>query len=117
MVIGEDVHGQLAEFDENLEVDRYLVGEVEDYDKEYMLKHFAKKGEEFKDFDECYAMHGHDWNYNRYEKGSDGKWYEYSTYNPNAEWDWYQVGGRWAGRIKVKEGVGFTKPGFSWGWS
>ena len=28
-----------------------------------------------------------------------------STYNPKAEWDWYQVGGRWRGRIpgdKVK---------------
>ena len=117
MVIGEDVERQLAEFDENLEVEKYLVGEVEEYDKEYMLKHYAKKGEEFKDFDECYAKYGRDWNYNQYEKGSDGKWYEYSTFNPNAEWDWYQVGGRWAGKIKVKEGVGFTKPEFSWGWS
>lgn len=27
------------------------------------------------------------------------------------------TGGRWAGKIKVKEGVGFTKPEFSWGWS
>lgn len=25
--------------------------------------------------------------------------------NPNAKWDWYQVGGRWRGFFKVKEGV------------
>lgn len=24
-----------------------------------------------------------------------------STYNPNSKWDWYQIGGRWAGSIKV----------------
>lgn len=55
MVIGEDVEGQLEPYYQDLEVDKYLVGEVEEYDKEYMLKHYAKKGEEFKDFDECYA--------------------------------------------------------------
>ena len=116
LVIGEDVAGQLEPYYQDLEVDKYLVGEVMDYDKEYMLKHYAERGEAFQDFDECYAKHGHDWNYNQYEKGSDGKWYEYSTFNPNAEWDWYQIGGRWPGRIKVKEGVEFTKPEFSWGW-
>lgn len=25
--------------------------------------------------------------------------------NPNAEWDWYQIGGRWSGFLKLKEGV------------
>jgi len=28
-----------------------------------------------------------------------------STYNPNSKWDWYSVGGRWAGHFKVKDGV------------
>ena len=37
--------------------------------------------------------------------------------NPNAEWDWYEIGGRWAGRLTVAKdcencGTG-TK---SWGW-
>lgn len=42
------------------------------------------------------------------------KWYEkkditkdggvYSTYNPNSKWDWYAVGGRWAGFFKLKAG-------------
>lgn len=27
-----------------------------------------------------------------------------SKTNPNAEWDWYQIGGRWSGFLKTKEG-------------
>ena len=27
---------------------------------------------------------------------------ELSTYNPNSKWDWYVVGGRWAGMLKKK---------------
>ena len=26
-------------------------------------------------------------------------------YNPDGKWDWYQVGGRWCGAIKLKNGV------------
>ena len=35
--------------------------------------------------------------------GKKGYWF-----NPNARWDWYSIGGRWAGQLKVKnaEGVG-----------
>jgi hypothetical protein len=28
----------------------------------------------------------------------------YSTYNPRSKWDWYEVGGRWTGIIKTKDG-------------
>lgn len=44
--------------------------------------------------------HGHPVN----ENGRCGYWH-----NPNARWDWYQVGGRWSGMLKVKEGCdGYT---------
>ena len=41
--------------------------------------------------------------------------------NPNRKWDWYVVGGRWAGKLPIKpefqrEYVGNT-PNFSWGWN
>ena len=40
--------------------------------------------------------------------------------NPNSKWDWYEVGGRWAGFFKLKEGVNRAdfpeRPNFSWGW-
>lgn len=41
----------------------------------------------------------------------------YSTSNPKGYWDWYQIGGRWAGGITVKPGTTFETPNFSWGWS
>lgn len=43
--------------------------------------------------------------------------------NPNRKWDWYQIGGRWAGHFKLKDGItreedGMydTVPNFSYGW-
>lgn len=33
----------------------------------------------------------------------DGIWYRKT--NPNSKWDWYQLGGRWAGFFKLKEGA------------
>ena len=40
--------------------------------------------------------------------------------NPNRKWDWWEVGGRWAGQLRLKESVDATKYptlNFSWGWS
>lgn len=28
---------------------------------------------------------------------------EWSTYNPNSKWDWYSLGGRWCGSLKLKK--------------
>lgn len=41
--------------------------------------------------------------------------------NPNRKWDWYVVGGRWAGMLPIKpeyqsKYIG-NRPNFSWGWS
>ena len=40
-----------------------------------------------------------------------------STYNPLSKWDWYQIGGRWAGMLKTSienKDVGIGEK--SWGW-
>lgn len=116
MVIGDNVEEQMEPFYQDLEVDEYEVGEVEDYEKQRMLDYYERQGEAFQSFDDCYKEHGQDWNWNSYRKDVDGIWKEYSTYNPNAEWDWYEIGGRWAGKIRVKEGVEYEMPNFSWGW-
>ena len=29
---------------------------------------------------------------------------EESTYNPKSKWDWYEIGGRWSGLLKLKDG-------------
>lgn len=31
--------------------------------------------------------------------------YRWSSYNPRSKWDWWQVGGRWAGYFKLKDGA------------
>jgi len=51
-----------------------------------------------------------------YEKDEETGKYGYWE-NPNRKWDWYQVGGRWAGLLKVKDEVEeLVAPNFSWGW-
>jgi len=49
------------------------------------------------------------------ETGKYGYWE-----NPNAKWDWYQTGGRWAGSFKIKPEYQDLylkeEPNFSWGW-
>jgi hypothetical protein len=52
--------------------------------------------------------------YDSNEIGQNGE--IYSTYNPDSKWDWYQVGGRYAGMLRVKEGTPVHEPNFSWGW-
>lgn len=37
------------------------------------------------------------------EKNEDGSWYRKT--NPNAQWDWWVIGGRWTGFLKLKEGT------------
>ena len=98
MVIGDNVEEQLAKYDENIEVDEYCKGEVPEDEKKRMIEYYEReKGETFNSFDECYEKHGEGWNSNRWRKGTDDKWREYSTYNPFSKWDWWQVGGRFSG--------------------
>ncbi len=40
--------------------------------------------------------------YNGFKKKEDGNWYRHT--NPNSQWDWWVVGGRWAGFFKLKPG-------------
>ena len=100
MVIGDDVEEQLSKYDENIEVEEYCKGEVPEDEQKMMLDYYKReKGETFNSFDECYTKYGEDWNSNRYRKDTDGKWKDYSTYNPNSKWDWWQVGGRFSGEF------------------
>lgn len=39
-----------------------------------------------------------------------------STYNPDSKWDWYQIGGRWAGLLTVKKGTPHEIGEKSWTW-
>ena len=121
IVIGnESLRDVMAPYSENLEVPEYCAGEVPEADRQRMVdfynEHTTGRHYALRTFDELYAEKGYDWNINRWRKGEDGVWREFSTYNPDSKWDWYEVGGRWAGQIQVKDGVDAEPVHFSWGW-
>lgn len=66
-------------------------------------EYLEKKGESI-------AAWAKDWSGAEYRE--DGRYYDHT--NPNAKWDWYQVGGRWAGFFKLKEGAKGTQGTQSW---
>lgn len=130
LVIGNDIEEALAPFSEHIEMPRYQSGLVSDEEKERFMnlyrtydetRTYAQLTEEEAEvnktlsFDELYDKYGEDWNDNNWSKNADGVWAEYSTYNPKSKWDWYQIGGRWAGFLRKKAplALGFELEGFS----
>lgn len=111
MVIGEDIDSQLYPYDGQTEDQAYL--EFKEADLSNADEEFAKHGEEGETKEGFMASwYGYDVELDKY-----GYWH-----NPNAKWDWYQIGGRWAGSLLVtKQGqmdvaTGKAEPNFSWGW-
>lgn len=123
IVIGNgDLEETMAPYSQELKVPEYCNGEVTKYEKEQMLSYYnakrLKQGKRpYRSFGSLYKAHGQDWNGGCWRKDADGVWREYSTDNPNMKWDWYEVGGRFAGQLVLKEGVKrIAPPSFSWGW-
>lgn len=119
MVIGDNPEEQLEPYDENLEVDERVVGDVSYKDKSNFVDVYTKfvsgrnygptnENEAIKNskltFDELYSKYGTDWNGDIWRKNENNVWVEYSTYNPDSKWDWYQLGGRWNDFLKLKKG-------------
>lgn len=50
---------------------------------------------------------------------NDGRIEQQSTYNPDSKWDYWRIGGRWAGglRLKVQDGVEGYRAPLSWEWT
>ena len=116
LVLGDNVDELLAPYDEHIIVAPRVCGEVSQEDKDRFTKEYEEEDKDLS-FDELYYKYGEDWNNNSWIK-QNGIWIEISTYNPNSKWDWYQIGGRFAGKLLLKEGVEKQEnPNFSWGWS
>ena len=129
MVIGDDVENQLSPFEEK-EVDRYVKYTKEELIENQRNKINEYKNNFYDEYlkdpvtyeNKCLGNHSHlkylkeefpkkllftdEELYKeaiKYEEmeniGDNGELY--STYNPNSKWDWYQVGGRWMGQLKV----------------
>lgn len=105
LVIGPDPEKQLAPFDENLDTPEYCKGEVSEEEKERFVDYYTRNGEnpDGLDYDGLYPIKGKDWDGGKNKKNpTTGVWEEFSTYNPKSKWDWYQLGGRWSGLLKLK---------------
>jgi hypothetical protein len=144
LVIGDNVEEQLAKYDESIVMEKYvkhtkeqlIIEEkksIEDYKNttyaDYLAdpvkyaenvtneKHLNYLKEDFPKTlemtDEEIYQQAIKWEEPE-DIGPDGE--VYSTYNPHSKWDWYEVGGRFAGQITVKDGVEIENPNFSWGW-
>jgi len=106
LIAGDNPEEQLERFSEHLETEKHEVDEVSEHDKKEFLDYYIKKDfkNELISFETLYKENGEDWNSNSWEKDENGVWKEYSTYNPDSKWDWYLLGGRWSGMIKLKQG-------------
>lgn len=91
----DDIEDILAPYDENMKVVpyvRFTRQEAIDYARE----HYVKEGENKTD-EECWDIIA-----KKYDDKVDKDGNIYSTYNKDSKWDWYQVGGRWSGALKMK---------------
>jgi hypothetical protein len=128
---------KLKKFDENLDVDPYIVRtqeEIIDYYREYVRSSFESPGyisfkealdsgtaqedqiEYWNDLKEKLSWDDEDfyiWCVTHYlgEEDLDEDGNETSTYNPDSRWDWWQVGGRYSNAITTENGeqVNFAK--------
>lgn len=144
MIIGEDPEKQLEPFNENTEVPMYVKHtreqliekgrkDIKDYENRTYAKYLQNPNKYIQEckneahinylkndfplklewtdqqvYDDEIQWHEPE------DIGDDGE--TYSTYNPKSKWDWYSLGGRWAGLLKLKEGIVKPHPNFSWGW-
>lgn len=132
-VIGKNPEKQLAPFDENKRVKKYVEKtkeqiiaderqEIEDYKNQYYAEYLS---DPIAYAETCKENSGHleylKVGFPAKMKKTDEELYKdyiadyknrdltpeggvYSTYNPNSKWDWYQLGGRWTGYFKLKPG-------------
>lgn len=92
----QSVDDLLAPFDENMSVEPY-VKYTKQQAIDYVREHWVTENERKTD-DECWAMMAKE-----YDNRTDAEGNIYSTYNPESRWDWYEEGGRWSGKLRLKQ--------------
>lgn len=107
LVIGPDVEGQLEKYNENREVSPYFVP-MSEAEQDAVRKQFEEAGQTSPSAMEMALTH-EDNDYGEREDGRaavvDGVPGLMSTNNQDGHWDWWVVGGRWAGFFPVKVGA------------
>lgn len=104
LVIGSDVETKLAPYDENLEVEEYKVP-ITDKEIDHMVEAYSMH-EDWKDLDrndiQAIAAEWKDWCSYEMEFDEKGKPFHRSTDNKKPQWDWWVIGGRWQGMLRLK---------------
>lgn len=109
LVIGEDIEGLLAPYDENLDVEPYIdksasdiQAEFDELKNEYMAN--PEKSNGFRTLTLSLNSPNAEWvkEYSGGELDDDGN--VLCTYNSDRKWDWYEIGGRWTGMLRLKSG-------------
>jgi hypothetical protein len=114
----DDIHKLLAPYNENLEVESYIdatkaqvIQEGKDAQKR-IKERIAQNTQADPDYTPS------DWEQNLLKLKTDEEFYNcmiegydvdedgnrLTSYNPDSKWDWYVIGGRWPGLLKLKDG-------------
>lgn len=123
LVIGDNIEGKLAPYNEQLEVEEYEIDCHCGYYKASRSAHEQARDElGFDNFDDFWAAARGNELEEKYRKRADelleadpnkgepnpeciecdGTGRKMSIYNPKSKWDWYQIGGRWTGLLPLK---------------
>lgn len=97
LVIGDNPEEQLQPFHEYECTgikDEYVIFHAKPIDE--LNNEYEKHKDDYNSFEEFLQ----DWH--GYEMNENGQWGRWT--NPNAKWDWYLLGGRWAGFFRLKPG-------------
>ena len=107
LIAGEDPEEMLQKYCERADMEPYPIGLVTDEEKYKMIDYYATKDSRNRliSFDSLYKEYGDNWNRSNWRKNPEGVWVEFSRYNPDSKWDWYLLGGRWSGMLKLKKGA------------
>lgn len=123
LVIGDDIDSQLAPYSEQIEVEPYK--DFEDEPKQFVAPRdgklhwnwpYSAVADDGIDPRNAAAVAAHlnaKWSDDEKYDVEDGRLYHWSTYNPQSKWDWYRVGGRWAGTLLIKPLVVAAAPNVS----
>lgn len=114
----QDIETLLAPYNENIEVEPYVFKTKDELIAEgyrnadhyrYIIKHGDNNddivnhwGDDFLDAFSDEEMYWASCKYHGLyndDLDKDGNWI--STYNPKSKWDWYSIGGRWSGELKI----------------
>lgn len=95
----DELDALLAPYNECTEDEEYLEFCVADRPADEIRAKYEEERENYEDFED-FLLHYYGYRINP-ETGDYGY-----THNPNAGWDWWQIGGGWTDMLKLKDGSG-----------